>query len=213
MAKTDGKTVQLKELPEQAIRIFRNRDAITVLFPEEVRAKVDGAPLSIDICPMSHREAELRKRIIKGVSRAEKISIRDCGVNNSEYVKYLKEAIETNKKIFEIVTDEESEQYGEFKHSEEDREKFSSDFEEKWERVNDLLLGKDDTGIYRAQDDVLENSVEIVAKNCDQLNFEDGTAQEINSETIEYLHPDLFKWVLSQIEDISYLRSGEILGL
>jgi len=208
--KTDGKTVQLKELPDDKIRIFRNRDSVIVPFPDSVRAKVDGAPLSVEITPMTHRDAELRKRVNAGISKAEKRAISACGISYSEYIKFTVDAIDTNSKIFEKVKDGKKIK---LKLTSEEQTKLQDDFNKKWDKVNKLLLEKDDTGVWEAEDKVLENSVRIVANNCKFLHFDDGVSVSIDNESIDSLHPDLFQWVLTQIEDISYLKSGEVLGL
>jgi len=204
---TDGKTVQLKELPSEQIRIFRNRDAVTVLFPEEVRASVVGAPVSIDITPMTHREAEHKKRIEKLVGKAETKSVVACGVKYSDYIAFTKEAIETNIKLFKSGDNDG------FKLTQTEQAKLQDKFNKKWSKINDLLATKDDTLIWEAQDKVLENSVKIVAGNCKSLNFEDSEPVEVSVNNIDSIHPDLFKWILTQIEKISYLDSGEVLGL
>jgi hypothetical protein len=232
---SNEKTVEVKEVSTGKTRLFRKRDTVTIELPKKVLEEFDGCPLSIDIRPMSHGEAEARKRLKSKIAAAKNASNHKAGISVSDTTEFIialaKLESEENKGTDKAWVSELKALEGEegkctkdeydgklLKFQDKWREHVSKvylskqlKFQKKWSGFQGKVALKDTSGEEQAEDNLRENAVKCVINNCLKLNFEDESIS-IDAETIEAIHPDLFYWVLSSIENESYLTNGEVLG-
>lgn len=200
---SEKKVVELKELPENKIRLFRSREEVTVDMPNAIvnSDKVDDetVPVSITIRPMSHREAEVRNRLRRNVDVAMAKTNMTAGISDDDMREFISDKI----KIYEMM--------GKDEFTEQDIEDTYKEFKTRWKDLIYKDKTKDMSEVYKAEDELRENSVECVCNNCISINFKHGIT-EINADTIDCIHPDLFWWILTEIESISYLKQDEVVG-
>lgn len=197
MNDNSGKTVEIKELPSKTIRLFADREPIDIDIPQEVQDTTENCPLTVTITPMTHRDAEVRKRIKKSLSVEMNKSNRVAGITAEEVYEY-------NKAYSQLLED--SSDLGD-----EETLKAMMDFQEEWDSFRCKVDSKDLKEYYAIEDILYDNAVDVIAKNVVSLNWEDDSAV-ITKENVECLHPDLISWLLVQIEANSYLNEGEVLG-
>lgn len=195
---SEGKTVKLEEVPKVKTRIFKSREPFEVPVPEAVSKQVEDCPVSVTITPMEYVEAEARKRLKRALSVATRRSNREAGVSEDEVTEYHSEYYA----ILEGFSEDSKEA---------EAEKAISEFRKKWADLVAKLETKDMTLVYDAQDNLRQNAVEVVAKNCVSINWEDRKV-EIGIGENDFIHPDFFQWILAKIEENSYLTEGEVLG-
>ena len=197
MSDNSGKTVEVKELPSKAIRLFEDRESFTVAIPQSVQDTTENCPVTVSITPMSHRDAEVRKRIKKALTVAMSKSNRIAGITAKDVQKY-------NEAFSDVLANGNE-------LSEEEHFQALSDFQDDWDWFKAKVDSKDLTEYYAEEDRLHDNALEVIAKNVVSLNWGDSNAT-ISRENVECLHPDLISWLLVQIESNSYLTEGEITG-
>ena len=193
-----GKTVEVKDIADKKIRLFKSREPYTVEVPTEVVESYEDVPLSVTLTPMTHREAEVRSRLKSAIATANSVSNYEAGIDDGETTKFM-----TELALLENGNEDKTEQ---------EILKDLEAFQKKWKGLREKTARKDLTQVYKAEDDLRSNAVEVVLSNCKGLTFEGGDVVELSSDTIECVHPDLFNWILSKIEEESYLTNGEVLG-
>lgn len=197
MSENSGKTVEVKELPSKKIRIFDDRKSFDVDIPVGVRDTTENCPLSVTITPMTHREAEVRKRIKKALTVEMNNSNRIAGISQSDIRDY-------NEAFSEIIKNDEC-------LSDDDYLEKMENFQDEWDDFRAKVESKDLTAYYAEEDRLHDNALDVIAKNVQSLNWEDNSVS-IDRSVVENLHPDLLSWLLVQIEINSYLDEGEIVG-
>jgi len=221
----EKKAIEMRDLPDNKIRLFRDRSPEIVPLPESVKENKntapDAMPESITITPMTHREAELRERLRNALDVKMKIANYEAGITAeeikghandvSEYVKYRKEKAD---QALEILNDESL--------TEEERilatEEISADMDamytrlvSKWADFLNKQNKRDMGAFYDAEDALRENTVQIVCNNCKAITI-GGEDVKITPDTLDKIHPDLIYWIVFEIESRSYLTAGEIAG-
>lgn len=203
-----SEVLEIKELPDTKIRLFRSREFEPVAIPEDVLAVIGGdedcIPVSVSIRPMSHQESEIRKRLKSEIDRQSRLSDQKAGITSA----MVKKFVDDWQKCNEILNDKELEDSEKMKKFEDFNAKLDVDHAELIEKRQT----QDNSGIYKAQDELLENSVRCVIANMSIMTMKNDIEVAITKFNIDCIHPDLFGWILSKIEDISYLKSGEVLG-
>lgn len=203
-----SEVIEIKELPDNKIRLFRSREFEVVAIPEDVLSVIGGdddcIPVSVSIRPMSHQEAEVRKRLKSEIDRQSRLSDQKAGITSA----MVKSFVDDWQKCNDILNDKELEDSEKMKKFEELNEKLDIDHAELIEKRQ----VQDNTGIFKAQDDLLENSVRCVIANMNIMTMKNGIEVAITKFNIDCIHPDLFGWIISKIEERSYLKSGEVLG-
>jgi len=189
--------IEVKEESTGKTRLFRKREDVVVITPKEVQEKYDGVPTSIVVRAMSHSEAEVRKRLKQALITAQSVANQKAGISETDILNYTRDLIQ-----LESIDS---------KKNQEEYEKESLRFIKKHSKLKEKLNAKDLTGVYSAEDAIRANAVQVVANNCVKLVFDD-IEEEVNAETIDCIHPDLFYWILKHIEEESYLTEGEVLG-
>jgi len=197
MSENSGKTVEVRDLPSRTIRLFADRKPIEIDIPQEVQDTTENCPLTVTITPMTHREAEVRKRIKKALSVEMSKSNRLVGITAEDIHRY-------NVAYCELL-----------EHTDEleptDSLKCMIDFQQEWDSFKSKIDSKDLTAYYAEEDRLHDNALGVIASNVVSLNWDDNTAT-ITKDNVECLHPDLIAWLLVQIESNSYLDEGEIMG-
>jgi len=230
----EKKEIALKELPDGKIRLFRSRDAVKIDTPKGVlgNSNIDkkSIPIAVEITPMTHRESEVRSRMKQAVDMANRLCNINSGVTHAEIDEYQNDASAVDSEVRELA-----------KKTTEQIEKIAPDgtvelstvkqtkieeltrafIEFKDRKTNELFdrhakyLAKSNnrelTQVYDREDDLLTWTVQMVISNCKKLVFADRE-EVVTPDTLEMIHPDLFHWIVSEIEEISYLKSGEISG-
>ena len=191
------KTVEVKEASTGKTRLFRKLEDIVVMTPKEVIDNYEDVPTSIVIKPMTHSEAEVRKRLKAGLSNANKSANQKAGITDVDIVNY----IDANDKLNSLEVSLGADEFY----------KEQIKFAKKFAPLLEKTANKDLSIVYDAEDKLRENAVHCVVNNCIKINFDDDSV-EITPDTIDAIHPDLFYWILSKIEEESYLTDGEVLG-
>lgn len=204
---TDGKTVQLKELPQNdGVAITTARDFISIDIPSELADTFGGVkPSAFVVRAMKHSERSKLKRLKQKVEIAEKLSIRECGVSASEYDRYCKDVEEAASKIVELE-----------KQGGEDCEeaiKLSEQFEDKWDEVSTKLLGRCTDNVEDASDVLNEYVAEVIASNTESIVFDDGAVLPFSIDTVDILSMSLIGFLIDSITNRSNLTHEETLGL
>jgi len=230
------KTVEVKEVSTGKTRLFRKREPILVMTPQAVLDSCEDAPISVSIMPMTHAEAEKRDRLKKKIPIAKRIANQKAGISvkevsnfNKEYVSMERSRAIEQSELLIALTDIEKTEYesaklqddamSSFEKTKEDLDKAYlatlEKFQEKWSSFQEKSDVRDMDHMEKheeAEDNLLLNSARCISANCLELNYEDGRVVEVNNDSIDEIHPDLFYWILTNIENESYLTNGEVLG-
>ena len=221
-----GNTVKFEKLPEGKRRLFGKREAVTVELP--AKAQELYGVVSVDIEPMTHRDARVREQI-KGKIEAEKAKANhSAGIMPSELSQYWSDhlavatmAENVNSMLPDLPeTEDESElekslaKIKEVQNSKEyikKRQEYETAETAHLKKFDDLfsrIRMRDLSGVYDAESDLEDNAFDTVYKYVKKITAKDGTDEtEIQNVMIQ---PDFVMWLLSEIESISYLNEGEI---
>jgi len=187
----------IKDVPSrEPLRLFGGREEQEVKFPIISSEEFDNSIESVTITPMTHRQAEIRKRLQEEITRAKDRSNFDAGVNQNDVIKYLTE-YQTALSIDDDTK----------------RDTKLAKLNDKYSTLLPKLNSADKREVYVAEDELLDHARSVVISNCKSINFKDGTNVQLTEQNIDNLHIDVFSWVIDKIDDISYLTDSDILGL
>jgi len=207
----EKKAIEFRELPDNKVRLFRDRSEIVIETPQGVKDNTNIAPESIpesiSITPMTHREAELRERLKSALQSANRRVNFEAGITREEIAEYETDIKKVYDDTLAVLEDESI--------PEEERlikaEKVKVDVLDKHKDFLYKSECRNLAPIHDAEDALRENTVSVVCSNCKSITVK-GESIKITPDTLDSIHPDLIWWIVFEIESHSYLTTGEIAG-
>lgn len=207
---TEDIKVEVKDLPQKTkVRLFAKRDLVNVTPSEEFYALHDAEKVSAEIEPMTHEEAEVREKLLTAIDRARLAEYRRLDISQADVLAYqiASSKLRSGEKDTSNMTEKQLAKYTD------ERMKEVEQFNEKWKPLSDKLVQElDTTATEKAEDNLREFSVSMLLKRCKTITV-DGEKYDMSANVLQSCNPALIRWLVSEIEDISYLNRSEKLGL